>query len=313
MLVLIWPYLFITGDFPLATGVGIAASVLFVAILATARTIDTGFLLLVLLVLSTNCLGLIFGYQLELFRRREFVTARALVVERERYRELMIRVLPEPVATRLNRGEVVSDMCDQVVVLFADIVGFTAVAARDTPAAIVGWLNAFFEEFDRIVERHGLEKLKTIGDAYMAAHGLHGITADCAKCIEAALDLVALTKSRRMPDGTQVQIRVGVHVGPALAGIIGQKRFLYDIWGDTVNVASRMESASQPGGVLVTSEVRNILYKDFDFDERPPVLIKGKGEMVTWMVRGRKGVAPMAPAANVPVSGEGTRLPATDL
>lgn len=287
MLIVIWPYLFITGNLPLAPAVGLSASVLFACILAVARDIDLGFILLMLLVFSTNCLGFIFAYQVELFRRRQFLTVTALDLERQRYRDLMTRVLPTPVADRLNRGESVSDVYGQVVVLFADIVGFTSVAACHTPAAIVNWLNSLFADFDVIVEKYGLEKLKTIGDAYMAAHGLHGAAADCAKCIEAALDLIALTNARQMPDGTPVQIRVGVHIGPVLAGIIGQKRFLYDLWGDTVNVASRMEAASRPGAVLVTSEVRNLLQEAFEFEECPAVPIKGKGEMTTWIVRNR--------------------------
>jgi adenylate cyclase len=205
-------------------------------------------------------------------------------------------VLPEPVADRLNRGECIADLHNHVVVLFADIVGFTPVAARHAPAEVVQWLNGLFEEFDQIVERHDLEKVKTIGDAYMAAHGLHGAAGDCATSVDAALALVRLTEARQMPDGTQVRIRVGVHVGPALAGIIGQKRFLYDLWGDTVNVASRMEAASRPGAVLVTTEVRDLLHAEFDLEECPLTPIKGKGEMRTWIVRGRK------PARATPVA-----------
>ncbi|HJQ56456.1 MAG TPA: adenylate/guanylate cyclase domain-containing protein [Vineibacter sp.] len=287
-LLIIYGYMFIIGDFRLAVFTGAAAAVILVAIVGSARPFDVGFTLLCLLMLSTNLFGMFFGYVLEALRRRDYLNARSLAAERARYRDLLTRVLPEPVADRLNRGESIADLHNHVVVLFADIVGFTPVAARHAPAEIVRWLNDLFEEFDHIIERHGLEKMKTIGDAYMAAHGLHGDAGDCARCVDAGLALVRLTEARFMPDGAKVRIRVGVHAGPALAGIIGQKRFQYDLWGDTVNVASRMEAASRPGAVLVTTDVRDLVQSSFDFEECPATPIKGKGEMSTWIVRGRK-------------------------
>ena len=177
-----------------------------------------------------------------------------------------------------------------VAVVFADVVGFTSLASQHTPQQVVAWLNDLFTEFDKVIERYGLEKIKTIGDAYMAAHGLSEGVGDCARCAAAALELAAAASRQRRPDGAPVEIRVGMHVGPIVAGIVGEKRFLYDLWGDTVNVASRMEAASPPGAVLVTGEVERALRDQFELEECPEKEIKGKGMMRTWLLRGAKGV-----------------------
>lgn len=146
------------------------------------------------------------------------------------------------------------------------------------------WLDTLFDEFDAVMDRHGLEKIKTIGDAYMAAHGLNGVGGDCGRVVAAAKELIQVVHRWKTPDGAPVQLRIGLHVGPTLAGIIGKKRFLYDLWGNTVNVASRMESASQPGRILVTSDVKAQLDHTFEFECVPETYIKGKGTMVTWLL-----------------------------
>jgi class 3 adenylate cyclase len=286
VLVFIFAYLFIAGNLTLSIGTGLAASVLFLAILATARDLDRGFALFTLLLVGTNFMAACFAFLLENVRRQEFAATKELAMERAKSRALLLRVLPERVADRLQQGEVVADLHPQVVVLFADIVGFTTIAARHPADVVATWLNELYAEFDRIIEYHGLEKIKTIGDAYMAAHGL-GIEGDCEKCAQAALDMIEVTNQKRTPDGEPVLLRVGLNVGPATAGIIGHKRFLYDLWGDTVNVASRMETASQPGAVLVTSEVKGRLGPHFVLGPCVEREIKGKGRMNTWILSPR--------------------------
>lgn len=299
ILIVIWPYLFTTGNFSLAVATGMSASVAFTGILAAQREVDLDFVLLTLLVFSTNLAGMIFHRQVESTRRREYLAGRALTGERARFRDLLVRVLPERIADRLHRGQTVSDTYPRVVVLFADVVGFTAMASRHPPDTVVRWLNELFGRFDDVMARHGLEKIKTIGDAYMAASGLDG-PGSCERAAEAALELVELTHRMHAPDGNLAQIRVGLNAGPALAGIIGTTRFLYDLWGDTVNVASRMEAASRPGAILVTGEVRDELAAGFDFEMRPAVDIKGKGPMTTWVMRGRKEKIAARSRARVP-------------
>jgi class 3 adenylate cyclase len=283
-LVFIFAYLFIAGDLALAFGTGLAASMLFLAILATTRDLDREFALFALLVVGTNFMAACFAFLVENVRRQEFMTTKELAAERSRSRDLLLRVLPARVADRLQQGEVVADLHSQVVVLFADIVGFTAIAARHSADVVAAWLNDLYAEFDQIIEGHGLEKIKTIGDAYMAAHGL-GTDGDCERCAQAALDLIESTGRKRTPDGVVVQVRVGLNVGPVTAGIIGNKRFLYDLWGDTVNVASRMESASSPGAVLITADVKRRLGPRFEFEPCVERDIKGKGIMETWILR----------------------------
>jgi len=286
VLVFIFAYLFIAGNLALSIGTGLAASLLFLAILVTSRDLDRGFALFALLVVGTNFMAACFAFLVENVRRQEFAATKELAAERARSRALLLRVLPERVADRLQQGEVVADLHPQVVVLFADIVGFTTIAGSHPADVIATWLNELYAEFDRIIEGHGLEKIKTIGDAYMAAHGL-GIEGDCEKCAQAALDMIEVTNQMRTTDGGPVQVRVGLNVGPATAGIIGHKRFLYDLWGDTVNVASRMETASQPGAVLVTSDVKGRLGSHFLLGPCVEREIKGKGTMNTWIISPR--------------------------
>ena len=288
VLLVVYPYLFIAGDLVLACLGGIVVSIAFLAIVAAGHELDREFALLALNVFGSNFIGMGFAVSLEAVRRRQFLATQALAAERTRFRDLLVRVLPTSIADRLQKGEVVADLHKQVVVLFADIVGFTAISARLPAEVVLGWLNRLFEEFDRIIDAHGLEKIKTIGDAYMAAHGLNGAKADCARCAMAALDLLKLMARTPTPDGAPVQIRIGLHVGPLVAGVIGNKRFLYELWGDTVNVASRMEGASIPGGILVTEDVQRRLQHDFEFGPLEVRQIKGKGKMETWLLFGLK-------------------------
>lgn len=212
---------------------------------------------------------------------------------------LLLNILPASIAERLRGGEmVIADDFDDMTVLFADVVGFTDLSARWPARDVVGLLNEIFSLCDRLTDRHGLEKIKTVGDAYMVVGGLaHDIggnggrprTSHAADVADMALELLTEVASyRHEVTATGVQMRIGIHVGPAVAGVIGLKKFIYDVWGDTVNTASRMESTGVPGRIQVTPETYERLRGEFDFESRGPVDVKGKGIIETWLLLGRR-------------------------
>ncbi|HSK04439.1 MAG TPA: adenylate/guanylate cyclase domain-containing protein [Kofleriaceae bacterium] len=213
-----------------------------------------------------------------------------LVAEKQTSERLLLNVLPGPIADRLKTGErVIVDRFDDVSVLFADIVGFTAVASRTSPEALVTMLNELFSTFDRLAEQHRLEKIKTIGDAYMVVAGVPQPIADHAVAIaHMALDMMAGIAAYSKQTGTDLQLRVGIHTGSVVAGVIGTKKFIYDLWGDTVNTASRMESTGLPGRVQVSEAVYVLLRDLFDFEERGLIDVKGKGQMPVYLLVGPK-------------------------
>lgn len=202
---------------------------------------------------------------------------------------LLLNVLPAPIAERLKRETgVIADAHDDVTVLFADVVDFTPFSERTSPERIVELLNDVFTAFDRLAERFGLEKIKTIGDAYMCVAGLPArrpdhaeAAADMALAMQAELDRVCALQ------GLELRLRIGMHSGPVVAGVIGERRFIYDLWGDTVNTASRMESSSLPGRIQVTEEVHRRLAGAFEFEPRGEIEVKGKGRLRTWLLVGR--------------------------
>ncbi len=208
---------------------------------------------------------------------------------------LLLNVLPKAIATRLKQGEkTIADSFDNVTVLFADIVGFTQLSARTTPQELVEMLDVIFSDFDALAEKYGLEKIKTIGDCYMIVGGIPTPRADHAWAI-CRMALEMRDSVRRLSDATnaQLQIRIGVHTGAVVAGVIGKKKFSYDLWGDTVNTASRMESHGEAGRVHISDAVYGILMQQFSdearqyrltFEQREPMQIKGKGMMKTWFL-----------------------------
>ena len=228
--------------------------------------------------------GCFVGYRQELQRRRDYENLRIIDEERERYRALLTRILPEPVAERLQRGERVADRFADTSVLFADIVGFTDLSSKRSPDEVVSLLNEVFGRFDALVAQHGLEKIKTIGDAYMVAGGVAGVgDGHLAATADLALDMLEAASA---VDG-DVKVRIGIDCGPLAAGVIGDSRFLYDLWGDTVNTASRMESLGTPGRVQVSDAVRQRLGDAYTFEARGEVDVHGKGRMKTWYLTGR--------------------------
>jgi class 3 adenylate cyclase len=215
---------------------------------------------------------------------------------------LLLNILPRSIAARLRDGEtVIADRLDDMAVLFADLVGFTELAAGLEPDEVVSLLNDVFTHCDRLADRFGLEKIKTVGDAYMVAGGLHfgdhdghagGRDAHALAIVDMGLAMLADLEALGAERGRPLRMRVGMHAGPAVAGVIGLKKFIYDVWGDTVNMASRMESSGVPGRLQVTSETAERLSPWFDVEPRGVVDVKGKGPIETWFVVGRRVPAP---------------------
>lgn len=213
-----------------------------------------------------------------------------LDLERKKADKLLLNILPVSIADRLKESEeVIADHFASATVMFSDIVGFTALAERLPPAEVVSRLNRIFSAFDDLAERHGLEKIKTIGDAYMVAGGFPEQRDGHANDVCAmALDMLkAIERCNREMD-QPVSIRIGVHTGPAVAGVIGVKKFLYDVWGDTVNTASRMESSGLPGRIQLSEQAAASLTDDFITEHRGTVELKGKGPMKTYWLLGRR-------------------------
>ncbi|NJK34849.1 MAG: adenylate/guanylate cyclase domain-containing protein [Oscillatoriales cyanobacterium SM2_2_1] len=212
-----------------------------------------------------------------------------LRLEKEKSDQLLRNVLPEPIAERLKRDPTaIADHFNDVSVLFADIVGFTQISSAISATDLVGLLNRIFSNFDALAERYHLEKIKTIGDAYMVVGGMPFPQANHLEAIaDMALDLQAAIIQFRTYEGERVGLRVGIHTGAVVAGVIGTKRLIYDLWGDTVNVASRMESQGEGGKIQVTEDVYERLKEGYVFRKRGTVFVKGKGPMITYWLLGR--------------------------
>ena len=216
---------------------------------------------------------------------------RLLLAERERSERLLLNVLPGPIATRLKQGdEVIADRFPEVTVLFADLVDFTRRSQATTPEKVVKVLDDLFTAFDRLAERLGLEKIKTIGDAYMVAGGLPEPRPDHVQAVaEMALALREEVVHHLDPAGRPLVLRIGIDTGPVVAGVIGRRKFSYDLWGDTVNTASRMESTGTAGCIQVTERAYQRLRGCYRFERRGPVQVKGKGVLDTWFLVARGG------------------------
>jgi class 3 adenylate cyclase len=234
------------------------------------------------------------GASLEKKRLRDQEQAYLSVIKREQERseQLLLNILPAEIAERLKRDEgIIADSFADVTVLFADIVGFSELAACIAPTSLVASLNEIFSRFDRMAERHGLEKIKMIGDAYMAVAGLPTPRADHAEAVaEMALDIQREITQFSAEGGRTFSMRIGIDCGPVVAGVIGIKKFSYDLWGDTVNTASRMESHAPVGCIQVTAATYERLRDKYLFEAREPIQVKGKGEMRTYILTGRKAV-----------------------
>ncbi len=212
----------------------------------------------------------------------------ALRVEQEKSELLLMNILPTPIVERLKVAtQTIADHFDSASILFADVVDFTPLSQRLPPAEVVGILDQLFSHFDALVERHSLEKIKTIGDCYMAAAGVPDPSPDHARrAALLALDMREAVATSALGDGFGLELRIGINSGPVIAGVIGSKRFLYDLWGDAVNTASRMESHSTAGEIQITRATYELLKDEFVCRRRGTILIKGKGQMETWYLVG---------------------------
>lgn len=230
--------------------------------------------------------------------RQVEIAETALAAEHDRSETLLANLLPAEIAARLKATPkgIIADDIPQVSILFADIVDFTPRASRMRPENLVQFLNRVFSAFDALTAKHGLEKIKTIGDAYMVAAGMPLPRRDHAHIIaEMSLDMIAATQRLSAEMGETVEVRIGLHSGPAIAGVIGTTKVFYDVWGDTVNTASRLESHGVAGRIQVTTETRALLGSDYAFEERGPVDLKGKGMTQVWWLSGRS-VPPAPPS-----------------
>ncbi len=220
-------------------------------------------------------------------------TLAALQYQQEQSERLLLNILPEAIAARLKQSsDTIADTFADVTVLFADIVGFTQLSSRISPSDLVSLLNEIFSAFDQLAEKHGLEKIKTIGDAYMVVGGLPTPRPDHAEAIvEMALDMQETIAQFSCDTGESMKLRIGINSGAVVAGVSGIKKFIYDLWGDTVNTASRMESHGLPGYIHVTSATYELLPDKYIFENRGTIEVKGKGEMTTYFIKGRKFTA----------------------
>jgi class 3 adenylate cyclase len=217
----------------------------------------------------------------------------ALRAEQEKSEVLLLNILPRPIAERLKAAAgTIADHFAAASILFADVVDFTPLAQRLPPAEMVGILDQLFSRFDALVERHGLEKIKTIGDCYMAAAGVPNPGPDHArKAALLALAMRDVLASSEVAGQPGLELRIGINSGPVVAGVIGTKRFLYDLWGDAVNTASRMESHGTPGEIQITRATYELLKDEFVCRRRGTILVKGKGRMETWYLEASRSDA----------------------
>jgi class 3 adenylate cyclase len=211
----------------------------------------------------------------------------ALRLEQEKSEQLLRNILPEAIVNQLKQNPgAIAEQFNDVTILFADLVGFTPLSARLKPIELVNLLNQIFSTFDELAQQLGLEKIKTIGDAYMVAAGLPIPRTDHAEAMaQMALAMQVEVERFQAEQGENIQIRIGINTGIVVAGVIGTKKFIYDLWGDAVNVASRMESSGQPGSIQVTTATYERLKDKYVFEKRGAIQVKGKGEMVTyWLI-----------------------------
>lgn len=258
---------------------------------STAAVVSINIALVTMGSLGAFVARLMEGQAREAFLQRRTIRAQLEALDREKAKSdrLLLNVLPASIAERLKtEHRAIADGFEDVSVLFADIVGFTQLSERLTPEELVARLNELFSAFDDLLDRFQLEKIKTIGDAYMVVGGLNGGEDHAVALAELALDMLARIRELSAGRDDGLSVRIGINSGPVVGGVIGKKKFIYDVWGDTVNVASRMESTGVPGAVQISHEtylrVRNL----YEFEDRGEIEIKGKSRMHAWLIRERR-------------------------
>lgn len=290
MLVVMWVYVFSGLRFIQASVTCLFIMLSYIIVASSINAIPFPVYLNHIFFLSASLvIGAFAGYSLEGYSRADFVNKRAIDAERLKSERLLLNVLPESIADELKHNtDTIAESFESTTILFADIVGFTKFSSGTSPKELVGLLNQIFSLFDEIVDRFGVEKIKTIGDAYMVAGGIPEPTDDHAEAIALlALDMQKALAQFNTKINQGFDIRIGMHTGPAVAGVIGIKKFSYDIWGDAVNTASRMESHGLPGQIQVTDSTYEVLKDKFVFEKRGIIDVKGKGEMRTFFLKGK--------------------------
>ncbi|MEH2253649.1 adenylate/guanylate cyclase domain-containing protein [Nostoc sp.] len=240
------------------------------------------------LYLFWTCIICVFSvYLYERLRKKEFSARKAMELAQQKSEMLLLNILPEMIVEQLKQQyTTIADSFLEVTVLFADIVGFTELSTRTSPAKLVELLNTIFCLFDQLAERHGVEKIKTIGDAYMAVAGLPNQSNNHAPAIaNMALDMQNAIATFNEENNQSFCIRIGISTGPVVAGVIGLKKFAYDLWGDTVNIASRMESHGIAGSIQVCETSYQLLKDKYLLEKRGLIQVKGKGEMMTYILK----------------------------
>ena len=227
-----------------------------------------------------------FAYLLDVINRQAFQFEQLLVTEKQRSDALLLNILPVDIAARLKAGEEpLVDSHESVSVLFADLVGFTNISRHISATELVTLLNDLFSRFDKLVEDHGAEKIKTIGDAYMVATGLKGsVDSHASNIADLALAMQQAFGHFRVQNNVEMELRIGVHSGAVVAGVIGKQKFSYDMWGDTVNVASRMESEGIPDQIQISAETRRMLPNHYKTSARGEIHIKGHSPRATYLL-----------------------------
>ena len=286
---------------PVSVAISLALIVAFNAIVIPAGMI-AGAIIVVdnFFLVSAALVGCLASYSMERSSRERFLMTRNLEDERRLSDRLLLNILPEPIARRLKAGEErIADQHAEVTVLFADIANFTAMTAHMDPIELVQLLDDVFQEFDSVARDHGIEKVKTIGDACMMVSGLPEAQDDhVGRIADAALDMRERVANCRSVDGQPIRLHIGIATGPVVAGVIGRTKFSYDLWGDVVNTASRMATLAERGRIQVTEEVVQALGDRYTFRPRGVIDVKGKGRMETWYLESRE--APELDEAETP-------------
>lgn len=268
---------------------GVLVPYVIAALITMALLGGTGFELINLLAWVGGGLGFAvgFAYLLDVMNRRAYQLERLLEIEKKRSDALLLNILPAEIATRLKaeEKEPLVDAHECVSVLFADLSGFTDISRKLSAVELVKLLNDLFSRFDKLAEKHGAEKIKTIGDAYMVAAGLNGSVADHAENVaDLALGMQKAFGEFRIQNKVDLKLRIGVHSGAVIAGVIGKQKFSYDLWGDTVNVASRMESEGIPDKIQISAETRQMLPGNYQISFRGEIPIKGHSPRATFFL-----------------------------
>ncbi|MGE5188947.1 MAG: adenylate/guanylate cyclase domain-containing protein [Gemmatimonadota bacterium] len=254
---------------------------------------------------SSIILGMATSYFLEVYIRRVFAQRIRLAQEEEKSNRLLLNVLPREVAAALKEREgAIAEHFDNASILFADVADFASIAARMKPQEVVEFLNGVFSHFDDLAERHDLEKIKTIGDCYMVAAGVPRGRHDHARVlVHVGLAMLRYVEGRSFGSAGRISLRIGINSGPVVAGVIGRTKFIYDLWGETVNVASRMECHGTTGRVQITTGTYERIKDDFICEPKGSIWVKGMGEMPVWHVIAEKAsfqTKVRLPAGNLP-------------